>query len=187
MFLYYTSLTAEGIEQVSPYLSLGGFKSASKVDNGMLNNMFSDISLHSISNKNQNRYIGLVLKNETAAPLTNVKMWFEHPADSYSILKMDVIDMALNSAGVLQMESIRTINSKPLYADFVEATVDSKYDVGGLAVGEQIGVWIEMELLIDFIKTDMEEVAIPDPANTYRYLEKPKNTQDLIKLKISWD
>jgi len=187
MYLYYTNPTEPEVEQSKSQLSLGGYKSSIRVDSGKINNLFSDITPMSVSNYNQNRYVGLVLKNELGSDKTALKLWFDFPENCYSLFKIAAVDMVLDSNNSLQMEHIQTVSSKPLYADFYEADGElNAVDLGDLANGEQIGLWIEMSLLIDTIKDSYSNVYKQDPNNSYRYLEVEKETLDDIGLHISW-
>ena len=189
MYLYYTVSSQPEEVQLKPQLSLGGYKSSNKVVNGKINNLFSDITPMSVSNFNQNRYIGLVLKNELGADKTNLKLWFVFPEGVYSVFRIAAVDMALDSNSNLMMEHIDTVNTKPLYVDqFYEANGEvNAVDLGDLTNGSQIGLWIEMGLLIDDIKSSYDDVYIQDPSNSYRYLEVEKEKLDEIEIHLTWD
>jgi len=120
MRLYYTAVNGAEVAQPVPQLSLGGFKSSSPLTNSQFGNLFGDITPVSISNFNQNQYIGLILKNETGADVTGVKFWFGLPEGCYTKLKIAAVDLTDDG----QMEHIPNMSSKPLNADFVEATED---------------------------------------------------------------
>ena len=188
MRLYYTVIQGDEVIQVSSRFSLGGFKSQSRVPNSQIGNLFSDISNSTVSSYNQNQYMGLVLINELTVPVINAKVWFVFPDKCYSLLRIAAVDMAADQNGNMQMEHIQTIYDKPLMADFVEADgEDNKVGIGDLAVGEKVGIWIERELLLDFIKTDQNAVYKDDPVNLGRVLPVPLTTLDDIQIGISWD
>lgn len=188
MYLYYTTISGSEQIQTNHVLSLGGFKSATRLPNGKFNNLFSDISQFSVANYNQNTYVGLVLKNETGAAIQNINLYFGYPAGSYSKLRIAAVTMVADSAGNLQMEHIMNNVEKPLYAEFYEADGEAnKVNLGALAIGAQIGLWIERELLIEVIKADQENVYELVPGYTDRYQEKELAKEDDIKINISWD
>jgi hypothetical protein len=182
MKLYYTVSSQSEAPQTKPQLSLGGFKSSSQLANSQFENLFGDITPITISNFNQNRYIGLVLKNETGADITNVKLWFNYPDGCYTNLKVAAVDMIQD-----QMEHIDTPTSKPLSGDFYVATEEVKADLGDLIDGEMIGIWIERELKLDVITEQQSNIYEPDPALESRYKEKEINKLDEIEIFIEWD
>lgn len=188
MFLYYTTISGENTDQSKPELSLGGYKSANRVSNGVLNNMFSDVTPITVANYNQNRYIALVLKNETAADITNINVWFTKPATPIAGFKIAAVDMVADGTGALFMEHVSTVFSKPVYADFNEADGEAnKVNIGNLLVGGQVGLWIEMELDIDAAKLGFETVYEPVPGDDYRFQEVVKEKIEEIGFSISWD
>lgn len=188
MYLYYTTITGNEMEQINPSLSLGGYKSSSRLQNSRFNNLFSDISSLTVVNFNQNQYVGLVLKNELGAIKTNVTLHFIYPEKCYSKFKVAAADMSLDSANVLQMEHIDNINSKPLTGEFFEADgVDNKVELGDMAINEQVGIWIERSLLLDFIKTDQSAIYEDDPLQPGRVKEIVLGKEDDIKINISWN
>lgn len=188
MNLYYTAVSAPEAEQSSPGLSLGGFKSGSKVPNARFNNLFGDITATTVVNFNQNRFIGLVLKNETGAIVSNLKLWFTYPTKAYSVFRVAAVDMALNANSQLQMEHVDNIFSKPLIGEFVEANGEANaVSLGELAIGEQIGLWIEMELLLEVIKADENDVYKADPTHSHRFLPIEKEKFDDIGIHLKWD
>lgn len=189
MYLYYTNITGNELVQSKPQLSLGGFKSSTRLTNSQLLNLFGDISQLSINQFNGNQYRGLVLKNELGVSATDVYLWFVYPADKYCKLRVAAVNMVLDSEGHYQMEHIDNVNSKPLYAEFFEADgKDNKVGLGDIASGEQIGIWIEREFMIDDIilgEQDVyEEVTSVDNVKTYR--EKVRQTVEEIEINISW-
>lgn len=187
MNLYYTVSSQPEAIQMKPQLSLGGYKSSVKLRNSQLGNLFGDITPFTISNNNQNQYIGLVLKNETGGDITGVKLYFTYPTDSYSLFRVAAVDMFTGSDSNLQMEHIGQITIKPLTGEFFEADgVANQVDLGDLTAGEQIGVWIERELKLDDIKVDQDKVYELVPGYTDRYQEVELNKLDDIKLNISW-
>lgn len=188
MYLYYTVSSAPQADQSIPSLSLGGFKSSSKVQNAQFNNLFGDITPTTINSFNQNRYVALVLNNELTTEATNVKIWFDYPIGTYSLFRVAAVELALNASGQLQMEHVDSIYSKPLAATFYEANgEDNAVSIGDIAVGEQIGIWIEMELLMEFIESDQLNISEPDPSHQNRYKPIAKAKFDDIKINFKWD
>lgn len=189
MYLYYTNITGNELVQSKPQLSLGGFKSSTRLTNSQLLNLFGDISQLSINQFNGNQYRGLVLRNESGVSATDIYVWFVYPSDKYCKFRVAAVDMVLDSDGHYQMEHVDSVNSKPLYAEFFEADgKDNKVSLGNLASGEQIGIWIERELLLETIilgESDVyEEITSMDNVKTYR--EKVRTTVEEIEINLSW-
>jgi hypothetical protein len=190
MYLFYTSVTEAEATQTKPYLSLGGYKSSSKVQNSKLNNLFGDITPATISNFYQDEYIALVLKNTLTTDVTNVKLWFEYPDDMYSVFYVAAVDMAEDSTEELYMEHVDSKNSQPLMGDFYKANgEDNAVDLGDISSGSQIGIWLKRELLLDYIKEDQELVYESDSTDStgYKVVERVLGKQDEIAIAISYD
>ena len=187
MKLYYTVSSGNEVQQTKPQLSLGGYKSSSPLVNSQIGNLFSDITPVTINNFNQDQFIGLVLKNETGSIITGVNIWFEYGDSCYSKFSLAAVDMVSNADHHLIMEHIPTINSQPLSGDFVEADgISNAADVGGLAIDEQIGIWIKRTLLPDVVATQQASVYAPDPLLPGRFYEVVLPKLDEINLGISW-
>lgn len=188
MKLYYTISSKEGDIQEKPNLSLGGYKSGNFVNNSEFNNLFSDISQLSLSNYNQNRYIALFLVNESSNDAIDVCLYFEYPEDSYSIFKVAAVTPVTDSDGFKQIERVNTVFSKPLSAVFFEANGEiNKVNLGNIDSGSMIGLWIERELKLDFIKDNQLTIYEEDPNLPTRYREKQLSKFDNIQIKISWE
>jgi len=189
MKLYYTSPTGSEAVQTKPQMSLGGYKSSTTLTNSQFENLFSDITNVTVQNFNQNQYVGLVLKNELGSDITGVKLWFEYLENSYSLFRVAAVDMSIDASENLQMEHISDMYSKPLNGEFFEAdTVDNAVDLGDLIADEQIGIWIERELLTDVILEQQSAVYAPDPdlSKEGRFVEVVLPKFDEIKICISW-
>lgn len=188
MRLYYTNSTGTDIEQSKSSLSLGGYKSSSKVPNGVFNNMFADITPATVSNFNQNRYIALILVNETGKALENVNFWFDLPEVCSGTFKIAAVDLVLQTDGSYLMERVDSVYEKPVNGEFFESSGEiNAVDLGNLAIGEQIGLWVEMALKVEDIKDNMETVYEVDPTNEYRFQEIEKDKFEEISINISYD
>lgn len=187
MRLYYTVSGIPLKEQSKPNLSLGGYQSATPVRNGSIGGVFGDISMYTVKNNNQNQYIALMLKNELAQNIENIKLWFTYNDTCYSILKIAVVDLASDESGSQLMEQIRSYSEQPIYATFVDATVDSKADLGAMNSGEMVGVWLQRTFDLDTIKTDQNAIYAKDPLDNYHYLPVELDTEDSININISYD
>ena len=188
MRLYYTVASQPEVAQNKPSVSLGGYKSSSPLPNSVVGNIFSDISMYTVKNANTNKYIGLVLKNESTKDAVNIEVCFIYPTGSASKFRIAAVDMALDADDQYYMEHIIDNSSKPLYAEFLEADGEAnKVNIGDLAIGEVVGIWLERELLLDAIKTQQNDIYQKSPDDEYRYVEIELPKEDNIGFTISWE
>lgn len=186
--LYYTTTKGQDVTQPNAYNSLGGYKSVDLFKNDEFESAFGEISLYTVSKNNQNQYIALMLKNEGITTIENINIWFEFPADCYSKLSIAAVDPVADDEGYMYIENVKTLHSSPVYADFYEANEEeNKVDLGDLAAGQMLGLWIKREILVDVIKTDLSEIVENDPEKEHRVRQKTLSTSDLIEMKISYD
>lgn len=187
MRLYYTASSEPEAAQSDPRLSLGGYKSATALTNSKFGNLFSSITPVTVVQFNQNQYVGLVLKNETGIAVTGIQLWFEYPTGCYSKFRVAAVDMVEDTDGNLRMEHLPDINSKPICGEFYEADGEvNKVDLGDLINEEQIGIWIERELLLSVISAQSEAVYEVDPDLQGRFKEVVLPTDEEIKIGISY-
>jgi hypothetical protein len=189
MKLYYTSITGESQIQSDPRLSLGGYKSASPLPNNAFDNLFSEITQFMLSKTPEDEFIALVLKNETGVEVDNLWLWFEYPDGSYSKYLVAAVDMTADANGVLQMEHIPNRNSKPLYADFYEASGQvNAVEIGTVAIDGMVGIWIQRSLvdgLADSIQAE-NNLYTTDPNNVDLVVPIVPDKQDAISIHMEW-
>jgi len=96
MKLFYTSAEFFGAPQDSPFISLGGYVSGTQIANGLIGNVFSDLS-------NWSRELGvseiraIALINQLDTNVTNeIDLWIEYPHDGNPIV-FPLGDTELNS------------------------------------------------------------------------------------------
>lgn len=183
MEFFYTVSSQQNAIQNKPELSLGGFCSESKVPNGSFENLFSEISPYMMQ-KPKAEYIGLMLKNTTSTPISEISFWMNVPDDSICKFRLAIVET--NDKGM--METIPSVNSKPLYADFHETSENNKIELSlseALQVGDCMGIWIERTL-------NMESEQIKDRNNCdvlFQMFEQNQKwpTEETIQLKISYE
>ena len=188
--LYYTTSSQQyfGNEtaQDKAKNSIGGFKSSSAVVNDFLGNLFGDVSIMAASNEQLiSQYAMIVAVNESSETITNVKTWVEYlnKEDCQCILRLSAVDSYSDGS----FERIPTKLSKPMYAEFREAEIDNKIDLGDMSAGEKVGIWINRELLTSKIKQQYEDIVEEDAEHEPMVKEKQSNKFDSITLKFSWD
>lgn len=176
MKLYYTNISGEEIPQTRPDLSLGGFKSSTIVPNNSFSNVFSDISLYSIS-ENRDEYTALVLHNDTGGTTTDVTLYFDYPVEG-SQKAIEFAFVAFNVNG--EIEVIPNPYSQPYNATFQGADgVANAVNIGNILDDGKIGIWFKKIIDKTAIETEysnanMEESGTPEEAN------------EDITLNVSW-
>lgn len=186
MKLYYTTTAGENQVVTDPRLSLGGYQSATLVGNNVFDNLFSEISLHTLSRVetlDQPEYIGLILRNETEEDVENLWIWFEYPEDCYCELLIAAVD--LNSSGA--MENISSRHSQPLYATFYEADgVENAVPLGTILREEMVGLWICRRLKTNILDTLTDNSLLyTDSGATLKTAVMP-NKSDSIRICFVW-
>lgn len=193
MKFYYTVASQQDVPQAKPHLSLGGYKSSSPVPNSILGNLFGDISMYTVKNNTANSYIALILVNDGSTNAFSVNMWFNYQktcevSTNASIFRIAAVDMVTDADGNLAMEHVPNYHSKPLYAEFTEADGEvNRVNIGDLAAGAVVGIWIEREINVTLLKTQQNAIYEADPSNPYHYLPIELSTEDKIEIGISWE
>lgn len=185
MKLYYTVASQENIAQKKIDYSLGGFKSSSQVPNGMIGNLFSELSLLALDRK-LNEYIALVLYNDTGDEVSDITVYFDYPVDGNAaqtnLCKFEIAAVALNETDN-SMEIVENIYAQPYNAEFHEADgVANAVNLGSLVNNKGIGIWIKRSI-IDSRVTDLFD---PDTLNdNYVNSVTPLKVEE-ITIKINW-
>jgi hypothetical protein len=180
MKLFYTAISGPETIQGSPLLSLGGFKSSSPVPNSSFGSLFSDLSPYTIQKGLVGEYTGLILQNVLQVPVQNLKICIPKIEGGFCKYKLSVVE--LNSQQ--EMESIPSITSKPLYAEFYSAEIDNPIEILTVMPPQaQLGLWIERTL--DF---DSEElVKLTDCNHLFETKDKLRQTIEEVTLKIDFE
>jgi len=184
MRLFYT--ITSGVDQIQPKPSnsLGGFRSSSPVPNGTFSNLFGEISKLTVQRGDRPQYIGLILRNETGAAVTNVEIWFDYPEGAYSTFRIAAVALTANG----QMEDVPNSYSKPLNATFFEANGSANLvGVGDIAQDGQLGIWIERTLDIDLIRQTQANIYEPTAEDPRRFQPIELDKVEDIKINIKWD
>jgi len=173
MKLFYTAISKPGVQQNRPTLSLGGFKSASQVSNDALGALFGSISQRTIK-QNLSEYIGLICENTMDYPVTNIEIWMPKIPGNFAVFQLAVVELNTNK----EMESIPTVHSKPIHADFYDTDIGDPISLGDAIMmpGDQFGIWVKRSL-------DLSVDGIAKSANCdylYSNFEKP-NTKNPIE------
>jgi len=183
--LYYTTPEKEGVEQIRPMLSLGGYRASNTIPNDEFGNLFGEITPLSID-KNKDEYRALVIKNEGVDTLIDVRLWFTYPGKVYAKFLIAAVEMTQGEGGELIMEHVNSIFSRPMYAEFFEANGEvGAVTIGGIEAGTQIGIWLKRVLDIEAITQDHES-NLEYNQQTKLYKEIPLETSETVGLVIDW-
>ena len=142
-----------------------------------------------LSQTPEDEFIALVLKNETGAEVNNLWLWFSYPDGCFSKYLVAAVDMTADANGVLQMEHVPNRNSKPLYADFYEASGQvNAVEIGTVAIDGMVGIWIQRSMvdgLAANIQSDSNLYTI-DPNNADLVIPVVPAKQDAISIHMDW-
>lgn len=184
---YYTTTKGQDELQSKFDRSLGGYKSSSLIKNDEFDNLFGEISNYTISENNQNQYVGIILKNEGAVK-TNILLHFDYPDGVYSKILVAAVELTDDSDSVKFMENVSSIHSSPVYAEFHEADgVVNAVSLGVLDQDEMLGIWFKREILVSVAESSCTDIVEEDPENEHLVKEKDKTTSDTIDIVMSYD
>lgn len=187
MILYYTGPN-QADQPSNASKSLGGYISNTTVLNGVVSNLFPEVTRSSIRNrKKEVRCIALL--NETVGTISDIKIHTTTPEDSLFIYKMGVISPGLDPVcNKYYFEQINSPNQLPLTPTLEEhETIDNAIDVASILPARYIGLWVSREYkdttLDMFVDTD--ECSDESRANLV-LIETLNNTQSNIDIVITY-
>lgn len=140
MRLFYTGAQVKDASQSNPLQSLGGFVSSSVVPNNKLNSLFPNLDSNDLSEGLED-IIGVVLKNETGATVTNLRIFAELIPDNNA--KFELAAVSLNSNGFMELVNDR--KSLPYLGTFYDImdVVNERVISASFDNNEMIGLWIK--------------------------------------------
>lgn len=189
--LYYTVASAYNAPQDNSVNSIGGYKSSTPISNNLLDSLFDELSVKSMADA-QSQYKAIVLANEGDVTVTNLLLWFSTPTDqvTYCSFTVGATKMSQDAEGNPIMERIQNMYAKPFYAELYPATEEDKVNLGDLAPGETIGIWLCRTPNKEVIQKDYDNVAEVDPnpySRAVRYRPVKKEKEEIVDMNISWD
>lgn len=144
MKFFYTGSNLKDGWQTDPLKSLGNYVSQNEIPNGLLNNLFSDISLLG-ERKGYSETKGIVLKNKTGNLVTNVYLFHTYPVSDCKVKLEWGIAPLIDG----KMDSLASMRALPYGITFAEPK-----DVGrrillasSLAADEMIGLWVKRTII----------------------------------------
>jgi len=174
MKFYYTGATIKDGIQPNPLQSLGGFVSGNVVPNGRENSLFSEISLQE-STEGTYGLIGLILKNDTGATVTNVKIYADVAPTAVS--KYEISAVTVGAAG--NIEKINDTKSLPYIGTFFDimGNANERTLTTSLDNGAMIGIWL---------KRTVEPIAQKSCDVLYKDKDKIIETSEDLKLVLNY-
>lgn len=188
MQLFYTTTTGYDNSQPNVHSSLGGYKSSTPVTNDDFDNLFGEVSVLTIKN-GRDEYRAIMLKNTMTVTARKIKVSVSSPQDGIALFRMAIGKVGVpNKYGYRFMENIPSVYSKPYQAKFVDMVDGAILEVGDLAPGAEIGLWICRHIDQDKAREQYNLVCerdITDPyARRYKPVETPKT--ETVDITVSW-
>jgi hypothetical protein len=150
--LYYTGAVKFNKPQFDPSKSIGGYISSSEVSNGMLSNLFGEVSNFTVrQNKPETRVIAV--KNASGATKTGIKVFFTYPQvdgqdDNVCDFEIGYISPEVDNCGDLKTEQLNSIYANPYSVAFQAGRVGlvNAIDLPNMDVNQYITIWIRRKL-----------------------------------------
>jgi hypothetical protein len=167
MILIYSGASAANQSQPDPEKSLGGFISNSQIPSGILNSIFSDISQLALENDTVDTK-AFFIKNTTGAIVNNIQFAIIYPQNTRNtVLKYEVAFVSPNSAS--KIETIINSKATPYLGTFTEpyddGVTNNQVNIGNLADGASIGVWIRRTILKQNPTFDQVKALFDNPSS----------------------
>lgn len=190
MILYYSGATSSGLDQNLPEKSLGGYISATIIQNGTLNNIFSTVS-KVVVEKNQRDTRLIVLYNNSSSDIYNVKLWIDNTVDdNHNNIIAAAVSPAFDNCDNPYFEQIASTDALPYQATLAAHNGQGNaIEVGTVASGEYIGIWLSKTIkTADFPTCNGDTNGTSDAAMTALQdsIDNPI-VQDNSNLVINWD
>lgn len=189
MLLFYTGADQSGLVQKLAEKSLGGYVSSTIIPNGLLNNIFSTLSLSDVQNNTTSIRV-IALKNLTNATITGITVYPVIPDGSYIDLQLASSPPFLDGCGKENFELLPNENSLPYYANFSSYSQENPLVLSDpLAPNSSIGIFLLREVnttnIPNFMPITEDEQGIEDLAEEIEDYQN-SNKQFQFNLVVSW-
>jgi len=191
MQLFYTGAKTFNAKQGDPLKSLGGFVSCTPIPNAQLNNLFSDKSKFGIEQNNFTTIAIMLLNNLASGKnVTDVFMWFDFPANPFTILELAFVDVTVSTDGEVSMEKISSPRSLPFTVTtppgFTIANGEAnKINLGDLDFSKYLGIYIKETFVADLLD-NFECDTLEANVNTDGTIKTPLDTQEDISVQFDF-
>lgn len=185
--LYYTGAIKFDQSQTEPIKSLGGFISSTEVPNGLLGNLFGDLSRFTVMQGKAEIRV-FAIKNTAVVTKANLKCWFTYPNNGSSDTNDCEYDVGfavptVDDCGDLQTEAISSIYATP-YTTLNSGKVGevNALAIGNLDAGDYLCIFVRRKIKASAQQpmSDADLLAVLDGS-----LVLPK-VED-IQLSFGWD
>lgn len=185
--IYYTGAAKFTASQNDASKSIGGYISSSIIPNGMLSNLFGDISAYTKSIANRSEYRAIAIKSTSAPTKSNLKAYFTYPqsnnADSNVCdYQIGYLSPQADQCGDLMTELLSSIYAQPYTVSFSPAV--------GLANALQLPNLDNNNYLVLYIKRTLK-TSFVEPLTIDQYVAIMNKTlvldiQENISLTFDW-
>lgn len=138
MKILYTGAINANEPQSDPNKSLGGYISSSQVPNGLLHNLFPELSQNSHQVNSPNVKC-IALLNDSIKE--EVSIWFEQAENSKATFEIAIAKPALNDCNEPYFEQLPEVGLP--FFNFHKANQESPFLVGPLSEGQVLGIFIK--------------------------------------------
>ena len=173
-----------------PSKSLGGYPSSTEVQNGMIGNLFPNISLYTVQ-LNRSEVRAIAIHNNGLTILTNIRTWLTYPYDENSEdnnlaeFELGWVDLESDGCGGVRFpSSVNNPNALPYSVTFHANAVgeENALDLPNIEPDAYLGLWLKRVL--------KSETQVPATAEELEEILDgtvvPETLED-ITLSFSWD
>ena len=188
MILFYSGPNQPS-QPSNAFKSLGGYISNTNIVNGMVSNLFPEVTRGDI--RDQKKEVRLIaLQNESVGTITNVKVYTNTPVDSLFEYKIGVIAPALDTVcNKYYFELLQSPNQLPISPSLdLHEGLGNAINIASMLAGSYVGLWISREYkpgtLAIFSNSDDE--CSDNSLENLAEIELLTNTQSNIDIVISY-
>lgn len=187
--LYYTGASTFEGAQLDKDKSLGGLISSSEIPNGLIGNLFGDISPYAVQlNKKEIRVFAI--KNTALVTKSGLKAWISYPDndDSESIqddslYEIGYGEVTADDCGDLTVEALTSIYATPYTVTFQSAVGQANaLSLPDLTAGSYLGIFIRR-----ILNPDLQEPLSDDDLLEILEGTIVQETQEDINLTFAWN
>lgn len=186
--LFYTNAPVFDGPQTDKDKSLGGLISSTEIPNGLIGNLFGDLSIFTIQ-QNKKEIRAFVIKNTAGTTKTGLKAWFTYPeqdsiATNDCTFEIGYGAVEADDCGNLGIEQLTSIYATPYNVTLHTGAEgeENALDLPDLTSGSYLGIFIRRTLnsALQQPATDDQLLAILDGTTVLP-------TQEDIQLTFAWD
>lgn len=147
MKFFYTGNQKARLAQQLPERSLGGYPSTSEIPDGLLSNLFDQISLLT-RQVNKPEYRVIVIYNDDTVDYTNLKAWFDYEQNSDEVnaayFELGYASMRVDSCGDPYVDRLGNGSAQPRGVTLSPADgVGSELTLANLPAGQYLAIYLK--------------------------------------------